>query len=85
MRKYFNKQQIRLAKVLLTVIGITSIGVLTMSILGAENFSLHLISLKEGWTGHVWDGLWLGLTSSTFFLLGGACSKLLEVTNQNGN
>lgn len=46
------------------------LGVITMSILGAERGSFHLISLKDGWSGSLWAVLWFANTAITFFLLG---------------
>ena len=67
----------KLVKYLSMALVIILIGIITMSILGAENYSLHLITLKSGWAGRLWDFLWMGLVSGTFFVLGGFYYKFL--------
>lgn len=71
----------KLVKYLSVVLAILFIGMIAMSILGAENYSLHLISLKAGWAGWLWDFLWMVLGCGIFFILGGFYFKFIEGSN----
>ncbi|KKN72356.1 hypothetical protein LCGC14_0411830 [marine sediment metagenome] len=78
LRDKFTKSQRKAGKVLAFSAGILFLGMVTMSALGAERGSFHVISLTSGWTGEVWNALWLVLTALTFLLLGGILSTMAE-------
>lgn len=67
----------KLVKYLSIILAVIFVTMMAMSALGAENYSLHLISLKTGWTSFLWDCLWSGLIAGTFFILGGFYYKFV--------
>lgn len=81
--KWFSPEQKKVGMWVVIFTGALFIGVIVMSILGAEHASFHVISLTEGWTGRLWDALWVGVASGLCFIMGAVFSKLLEITGDD--
>ena len=69
----YNMAQIKILLTMMIVTLICWVSIITMSVLGAREFSFHLIDLEVAWGAKVWNILWLTATASFSFILGGAC------------
>lgn len=82
IRKIFHPAEISLIKLLGTTFILSLIGVITLSVLGAKEWSLHLISLEVGWVGQLFDMLSIAICATGFFILGLFISRMIH-TEEN--